>query len=61
VEAVREHLEAMDLVMPQPATPERGKAVAALCNSLEMAKDRARFGPLNIDFRTGKPRKDAAR
>ena len=44
----------MRLFLP---SPDRGKRIAIMSNALEMAKDRARFFGLNIDFRTGKKRK----
>ena len=61
VEAVETHLELLDKIMQQPATPERGRQVAHLCNVLETEKDRVRFSRfgLDIDYRTGKPTKRA--
>jgi hypothetical protein len=53
--AVREHLGALDHLMRQPSTVERGRAIAALCNALEFANDSARRFGLGIDLSTGKP------
>jgi hypothetical protein len=57
VEVVTQCVAAIDKVMQGPSTVERGQRIAEIRNCLELHKDMARFGPLNIDFRTGKKRK----
>ena len=60
VEEVTAFLSQIDAAMKGPAITERGQTVARLCNDLDVAKDRARFFGLGIDYRTGKPRKVTA-
>jgi hypothetical protein len=52
--AVRTFLAALDGEMKNPSTVERGKRIAALCNSLEMVNDNARYFALGIDYRKDK-------
>ena len=54
---VKAYLRALDAQMDLPSTPERGRRIAQLSNMLEMTTDRLRFGLLDIDFRTNKPRR----
>lgn len=42
----------LDHLMKAPLTIERGKAIAALTNDLDMANDQARYFGLGIDYRT---------
>lgn len=45
VEVVEGFLLGVDKVMQMPASPEKGRKIALLCNGLEMAKDHAKhFG-----------------
>lgn len=53
---VRAHVAALDAEMKKPADVERGKRIAALCNTLEYANDSARHFALKLDLRTGKRR-----
>lgn len=53
-ETVTGCLSALDRVMREPSSNERGKKVAAISNALEMQNDRIRYGVLGIDFRTDK-------
>lgn len=53
---VRAHVAAIDAEMKRSSTEARGHAIARLTNDLEIHVDLVRFGVLNIDFRTGKPR-----
>jgi len=55
-EAVKKHIAALDAEMKQPPDGERGKRIARLCNTLEMANDAARYLTLNVDYRTDKKR-----
>ncbi len=57
---VRAHIDALDLLMKMPSTPERGKTVAALCNHLEMANDKARYFGLGVDYRRDRKRRARA-
>ena len=51
---VRAFLDRLDEAIKEPSTVERGKKIAQLANALEMANDTARYGALDIDFRTDK-------
>lgn len=53
---VRAHLAALDAEMEQPSTANRGRRIAALCNSLELANDRARHFGLGIELTRAEPR-----
>jgi hypothetical protein len=44
-------LEALDDIMRQPSSPDRGAKIAKLSNFLDMANDRARYNGLGINFR----------
>jgi len=44
----------MDLLMKQPSTVERGRAVAKLMNELDMANDHARYFALGVEWRKDK-------
>lgn len=50
--AVLAHLGRLDVEMALPSTPERGKRIAALSNTLDQANDAARYFGLGIDHRT---------
>lgn len=51
-EAVTEHLAGLDAEMAKPSTVERGKRIAVLASSLDMANDRVRYFALDVDYRT---------
>ena len=63
VTSVEGFIAALDAEMKTPSTNERGQRIAALLNTLEIAKDRARYtrDGLDIDFRTNKRRPSSAR
>ena len=63
VVAIEMFIAALDVEMKKPSTNERGGRIAVLLNSLEIAKDRARYAKdgLDIDFRTNKRRPSSAR
>jgi hypothetical protein len=50
-------LARLDVVMEGPSTEVRGKRIASLASSLEMANDHARFFGLKINYRGDKKRK----
>lgn len=47
-------LNAFDTEMKKPATIERGKRIAKICNALEMENDKARYFGLGVDYRKDK-------
>lgn len=47
-------LAAIDAVMKERESPERGKRVAKIANELEMANDSVRYSILGVNFRTDK-------
>ena len=53
IEAVRYFIAHVDAEF-KDEKGEQGKRLAKQLNALEMAKDRARFSGLGVDFRTGK-------
>lgn len=50
-------IAAIDLIMKERESPERGKKIAAVTNALEMANDSVRYSVLGVDFRTDKKAK----
>lgn len=55
------YLPALDRLMAQPSTEQRGRAVAELTNDLEMRVDWVRLTVLNIDLSTGKAKRTSNR
>lgn len=53
---VLEHLSEIDKEMRGPSTLERGRRIAALCNQLELANDRARHFGLGDSLKKRQPR-----
>jgi rRNA maturation endonuclease Nob1 len=53
-ECMAQCLDALDRWMKQPSTVERGRAIAAISNALEMANDGARYFGLGVDYRKDK-------
>ena len=51
---VRMCLAAIDKEMEKPSDENRGKRIAKICNTLEMANDEARYFGIGIDYRTDK-------
>ncbi len=49
--AVLKALNELDVLMKQPSTEARGRAVAKVQNALEMANDSARYFGLGVDYR----------
>jgi len=54
-EAVTRALNALDIEMRQPSSPERGKRIGQICNSLNYSNDMA------LHFGLGLPLKKAAK
>ena len=52
--AVTIALQAIDIEMQQPSTPERGKRIAKVCNALDFANDKVRYFSLGVDYHKDK-------
>lgn len=52
--AVTTAINAIDLAMKGPSTPERGKQISQIVNALDFANDMARYFHLGVDWRTDK-------
>jgi hypothetical protein len=52
-------LNALDTLMRQCESHERGSKIALICNALEMANDSARYFALGVDYRTDRKVKRA--
>jgi hypothetical protein len=57
VACVKHYLSELDKLMARPPDHRRGRQIGALTTRLDIAADSVRYGVLDIDFRTGKPRK----
>ena len=49
--AVGTFLRAMDVLVKRPSDEKRGRDIALLLNTLEMANDQVRFFALGVDYR----------
>lgn len=59
VACIKHYLSELDKLMVRPPDHRRGRQIGALTTRLDIAADSVRYGVLNIDFRTGKPRKSS--